>query len=277
MVDSFIGGINMGIGKKIVFVVIMVMVMLLMFFFTMIGAQQDLKFTILYDNYVFKDGTKADWGFSCLIEGPEKTILFDTGTKPAILKHNIAEMKVDLNEIDVVAISHDHGDHTGGLFTVLKTNPDVSLYMPVSFASKYEEKIEEGKTRMIAVSEPMEICPGVYSTGEMGQEIKEQSLILDTPKGLVIVTGCSHQGIVNILKKAKDMMDKDIYMVFGGFHLMSNSDKQVEEIIRVFKELGVQKCGATHCTGDRQIELFKKAYGDNYVPIGTGNILRITF
>jgi len=130
---------------------------------------------------------------------------------------------------------------------------------------------------MIAVSKPIEICQGVYSTGEMGQEIKEQSLILDTPKGLIIVTGCSHQGIVNILEKAKKILDKDIYMVFGGFHLMRHSDEQVEEIISVFKKLGVQKCGATHCTGDRQIELFKKAYGDNYVPIGTGNILTIVF
>jgi 7,8-dihydropterin-6-yl-methyl-4-(beta-D-ribofuranosyl)aminobenzene 5'-phosphate synthase len=265
----------MGIGKKIVLLTILAVVFLFVFFFALMGAQKDLKFTILYDNYVYKEGTKADWGFSCLVEGPEKTILFDTGTKPAILLHNIEEMNVDLNKIDAVVISHDHGDHTGGLLTVLKINPHVSVYLPVSFASKYEQKVDKDKTRVIAVNESIKICKDVYSTGEMGTEIKEQSLILDTPKGLIIVTGCSHQGIVNILKKAKDVLDKDIYMVFGGFHLMRNSEEQVKDIIKIFKEMGVQKCGATHCTGDRQIELFKKAYGDNYVPIGTGNILKI--
>jgi len=130
---------------------------------------------------------------------------------------------------------------------------------------------------VVSVDEPVEICSNVYSTGEMGDRIKEQSLIINAKKGLIIVTGCSHQGIVNILKRAKKLFNKPIHLVFGGFHLGDMKDAELGAIIRNFKEMGVTKCGATHCTGDRPIELFKKAFGDNYVPMGTGKILKIGY
>ena len=76
-----------------------------------------------------------------------------------------------------------------------------------------------------------------------------------------------------IIKKAKELLNRDIYLVFGGFHLMQHSEEQVDAIIKAFKELGVQKCGATHCTGDRAIQQFKDAYGDDYVEIGSGRVL----
>ena len=92
---------------------------------------------------------------------------------------------------------------------------------------------------------------------------------------MIIVTGCAHQGIVKILKKAKEIRNKDIYLVFGGFHLLRHSEAQLKEIIQSFKSLGVQKCGATHCTGDDAIRLFKVAFGENDVPMGTGKVLTI--
>jgi len=250
----------------------------IVFFFgiPLIGrASGPVKFTILYDNYVFQEGTQADWGFSCLIEGTEQSILFDTGTRENILLHNIEELGVDLREVDIIVISHDHGDHTGGLSAVLEINPHVSVFMPVSFSEKYRKKVDEDKTKIIAVSDPTEICQDVYITGEMGDLIKEQSLVLDTNQGLIVVAGCSHQGVVNILKRAEEIKNKQIYLIFGGFHLMQHTDVQIAEIITHFREMDVKKCGATHCTGDRQIGLFKKAYGDDYVPMGTGRILLI--
>ncbi len=234
-----------------------------------------MKFTILYDNYLHEQGTKPDWGFSCLIEGTEKVILFDTGTQPDILLHNVDRLGIDLKKVEQIVISHDHHDHIGGLSDVLDRNHDVSVYLPVSFAFEIIRSVEGKKAKVVSVDEPIELCKNVYSTGEMGVQIKEQSLIINTKKGLIIVTGCSHQGIVNILKRAKKLFDRPIYLVFGGFHLGGTPDAKVEEIIRNFKEIGVEKCGATHCTGDRPIELFKKAFGDNYVPMGTGRILEI--
>ncbi len=239
------------------------------------GLNTPLKFTILYDNYLHEQGTKPDWGFSCLIEGADKVILFDTGTQPEILLHNVDHLGVDLKKVEQIVISHDHHDHIGGLAKVLDKNFNVSVFLPVSFSYEIVRSVETKKAKVVSVDEPVEICPNVYSTGEMGVAIKEQSLIINTKKGLIIVTGCSHQGIVNVLERAKKLFNRPIHLVFGGFHLGEMPDAKVEEIIRNFKEIGVAKCGATHCTGDRPIELFKKAFGDNYIPMGTGRILEI--
>jgi 7,8-dihydropterin-6-yl-methyl-4-(beta-D-ribofuranosyl)aminobenzene 5'-phosphate synthase len=241
------------------------------------GMDTPLKFTILYDNYLHAEGTKPDWGFSCLIEGTEKTILFDTGTQPEILLHNVDHLGIDLKKVEQIVLSHDHYDHIGGLSRVLDRNHDVWVYMPVSFAYDIVRSAERKKAKVVSVDEPIEICPNVYSTGEMGGQIKEQSLIINTKKGLIVVTGCSHQGIVNILKRAKKYFDRPIHLVFGGFHLGGTPDTSMEAIIKEFKAMGVEKCGATHCTGDRPIELFKKAFGHNYVPMGTGRVLKINF
>jgi 7,8-dihydropterin-6-yl-methyl-4-(beta-D-ribofuranosyl)aminobenzene 5'-phosphate synthase len=239
------------------------------------GIQTPLKFTILYDNYLHKEGTKPDWGFSCLIEGAEKTILFDTGTNPEILMHNVEQLEVDLEKVEQIVISHEHYDHTGGLNGVLEKNHEVSVYLPVSFPYEFVRNVETRNAEVVSIDEPFEICQNVYSTGEMGDQIKEQSLILNTDKGLVIVTGCSHQGIVAILKRAMELFDRPIHLVFGGFHLGAKSKAELEEIIRNFKEIGVERCGATHCTGDEAIGMFKKAFGENYVPMGTGKVFEV--
>jgi 7,8-dihydropterin-6-yl-methyl-4-(beta-D-ribofuranosyl)aminobenzene 5'-phosphate synthase len=238
-------------------------------------SDQPLRFTILYDNYVYKEGTTADWGFACLIEGTEKTILFDTGTRPEILMHNAEVLNVDLSEVEQIVISHNHGDHTGGLPTVLERNPNVTVFFPASFPPEFGRRVESLKAKAQTVDKPIEICRNVHLTGEMGDEIKEQSLVIDSPKGLIIVTGCSHQGIVNILRRAKEILDKPIHLVFGGFHLMDKSNSEMQKIIAAFQQLKVEKCGATHCTGDAQIGMFKKAFGENYVPMGTGRVIEV--
>jgi 7,8-dihydropterin-6-yl-methyl-4-(beta-D-ribofuranosyl)aminobenzene 5'-phosphate synthase len=238
--------------------------------------ERTLRFTVLYDNYLHQDGTKADWGFSCLIEGTEKTILFDTGTQPEILMHNVRVLNVDLKNVSQVVISHNHDDHTGGLPAVLERNPKVTVFFPVSFPPEFRRRVEALKAKAQQVDRPVEICQGVYLTGEMGDEIKEQSLIIDSPKGLIIVTGCSHQGIVNILGRAKEILDRPIHLVFGGFHLGNKSEAEMKEIIAAFKQLKVEKCGATHCTGDGPIAMFKQAFGENYLPMGTGKIIEVT-
>lgn len=235
-----------------------------------------ITITILYDNYIFTEGTQTDWGFSCLIKGTEKTILFDTGTRPDILLHNIKTLKVNPKDVELVALSHIHQDHTGGLSAFLKENSKVSVYVPISFPDNFKKRVEATGAKIVSVDKPVAICNGVFSTGEMGTTIKEHGLILDTKKGLVFITGCAHPGIVGMVRRAKEVLDKDIYMVFGGFHLMQKSDAEMKEIIQQFKELGVLKVGATHCTGDHQIELFKKAYGENFVQMGVGRVIEIS-
>ncbi len=240
------------------------------------GDAPSLTITILYDNYVFSEGTKADWGFACLIEGTEKTILFDTGTKPPILLHNLQKLGVNLQKMEIIAISHNHYDHTGGLFEALKVKNDVPVYMPASTPDKYIKKIEKTGAAAFREAKPKEICKHVFLTGEMGDKIKEQSLVIDSPKGLIVLTGCAHPGIVEIVEQAKKMFkNKEVYFVFGGFHLMRKSAVELEKIIERFKELGIKKIGATHCTGDKAIAAIKAAFGENFVTLGTGKIIEI--
>lgn len=236
-------------------------------------SDEGIKVSILYDNYDFKDGMKSNWGFSCFIEGTEKTILFDTGTKPEIFKQNLEALNIDAKNLDYIVISHDHHDHIGGLETVLEMNCDVSVYMIESFSDKTKELAREYNTEIFYEPKIKEICQNVYLSGTIGKSIEEQALAINTSKGLVIITGCSHPGINKILEHFKNSLNKEIYMVFGGFHLMRKNDSEMNSIIQEMKSLGVQNCGATHCTGDKQIELFKQAFGENYVQMGVGNIV----
>jgi 7,8-dihydropterin-6-yl-methyl-4-(beta-D-ribofuranosyl)aminobenzene 5'-phosphate synthase len=226
--------------------------------------------TILYDNYVSVKGTRSDWGFSCLIKGTEKTILFDTGGKEEVLLHNINTLEVDLDHLDMIVLSHNHWDHTGGLWAILERHPGLPVYVPYSFPYEFIRRVEIQKSPVIPVNKPIQICRNVYLTGEMGTQIKEMSLVCNSLQGLVLVTGCSHPGIVDIVKRATNILGKKPYFVFGGFHLGGKSEEELNTIIESFKRLGVEKCGATHCTGDKAINMFKKAYGKKYLPIGTG-------
>ena len=125
-----------------------------------------------------------------------------------------------------------------------------------------------------AVSKPvkdeMEILPGCFSTGAMGSSIPEQSLVLNTPDGAIVITGCAHPGIVDIVRKAKEIVGKDVALVFGGFHLVRTSDKRIDRIVEDFRKLGVKRVGPSHCTGDNARERFAREYGDDFVALGVG-------
>jgi 7,8-dihydropterin-6-yl-methyl-4-(beta-D-ribofuranosyl)aminobenzene 5'-phosphate synthase len=249
--------------------------LLLLSCFNLAGTVNEVTMTILYDNTTAVDDTQADWGFACLVEGLEQTILFDTGTKSEVLLQNADVLGKDLQQVDVLVLSHDHRDHTGAMAAVLERNPGIEVYLPESFPATYDSIIHSRGATLVRVSKSVEIFEGASLTGEMGDRIKEQSLILETAPGLVIITGCSHQGIVEILERTAKLHDQDIYLVFGGFHLLRHSDVQVSGIIAQLKVLGVNKCGATHCTGDGAITLFREAYGEKFMPMGVGRIVRI--
>jgi 7,8-dihydropterin-6-yl-methyl-4-(beta-D-ribofuranosyl)aminobenzene 5'-phosphate synthase len=206
-----------------------------------------MRFKIFYNDLSVKEGIKPEWGFSALIEHNGKKILFDTGGDADILAANMKEMKVDPAEIKQVFISHEHWDHTGGL----------SLF----------------KAKRIGAENFSELFPGFYTTGMLEGKVKEQSLVIDTDKGLVIVTGCSHPGIVNIVRHVKEKLPKEIFLVVGGFHLYESSKKQVEEIISEIKKLGVRKFAPCHCTGERAIDLFKEEFKKDFIKIGAGSVL----
>lgn len=236
---------------------------------------EHITVTILYDNYVFTKGLRSDWGFSCILKGAEKNILFDTGTKGELLLDNIEKLKVDPKDVEVIVISHNHRDHTGGLLSFLKKNCDVSIYLPPSCPDSFVQELKGTGAKVLVTDAPIEICKGVYLTGPMGERIIEQSMIVDTAEGVVIITGCSHPGIVNIVRKSKAILPREVHLVFGGFHLLRKSEHELKGIIDEFKKLGVKKVGPTHCTGDRAIQFFKQAYGTDFVQMGVGRTLKI--
>ena len=229
-----------------------------------------IEITVLYDNYALTEGLRTDWGFACIIKGTEKNILFDTGANGAILLENMDKLPVSARDASLLVISHDHGDHTYGLSSFLSRNSNILAYLP---SAALVQAIQSQGARAQVSSGPVQICEKVHLIEPMsGAGTLEQSLVLDTNKGLVVLTGCAHPGIVPIITKAKQMLNKDIYLVMGGFHLLDLSDSQVRGVIQQFRQLGVRKVGASHCTGDRAIALFKQAYGDDFVPLGVGRI-----
>jgi len=236
--------------------------------------QNGFKITVLYDNYIITEGTTADWGFACLIEGEGQRVLFDTGAKSDVLLGNAEKLNLDLGHLDMIVLSHDHWDHTGGLTAVLKLNPNTQVYVPQSFPAAFDERTAAFEAVVTRVNEPLKIEKQIFLTGEIEGPVNELALVLKTDAGLALITGCSHPGIVKIAEHVENAYEENVHFVMGGFHLMQHSKKRVQDIANKLKVLGVIKCGATHCTGDKSIAVFKEEFGEDYVPIGVGKVIR---
>jgi 7,8-dihydropterin-6-yl-methyl-4-(beta-D-ribofuranosyl)aminobenzene 5'-phosphate synthase len=231
--------------------------------------------TILYDNSRFDPRLNTAWGFSCLVQGLERAILFDTGGSGDTLLGNMRQLGVEPSEIDIVVVSHIHGDHTGGLEGFLEKSSRAVVYLPDSFPENFKKSVMSTGTRVEEVLEARELFPGVYTTGELGDGIREQALVLKTTEGLVVITGCAHPGIVNLVRKAREITGENkVYLVIGGFHLASESASRLKSILKEFRRLSVQKVAPCHCTGDGARRLFKHEYGADYIECGVGK--RIT-
>ena len=232
--------------------------------------QLPLTLTILYDNYPFRPGLRTAWGFSCLVELGEQTILFDTGGSADILLSNMRALGIDPGRIQKVVLSHIHGDHVGGLFGFLEENNAVTVYLPASFPKEFKERVRGFGARVVEVHGPMEIGEGVYSTGELGTWIKEQALVVESPEGLVVITGCAHPGIVQMVQKAKEIGKEKVHLVLGGFHMAGMPEARVRTVIEAFRALGVARVAPCHCSGDLTRRLFQEAWGDGFYPAGVG-------
>jgi 7,8-dihydropterin-6-yl-methyl-4-(beta-D-ribofuranosyl)aminobenzene 5'-phosphate synthase len=239
------------------------------------GIEKPVTVKVIYDNYLKVSGLKDDWGFSILIEGLDSEVLFDTGTDPEIFGSNFRKMGLDASKVGFLVISHEHGDHTGGIPAFVEMKKDIPIIIPHSFSESFKKRMAGMGLEPLLADGPGKICEHLYTSGEFDFQIAEQALVLDTKKGLVVMTGCSHPGIVMMLNKIKSDFNKNIYMVFGGFHLLQKSEKEMNQIISDMKALGVVKCGATHCTGDKQIQMIKSSFGDNYFELGVGNSILI--
>jgi len=230
--------------------------------------------TIIYDNNAFDPRLATAWGFSALIEYHDYTLLFDTGGDGRLLMDNMRILGIDPMQIDSVVLSHAHDDHTGGLITLLNTGIKPTVYLLPSFPSVLKHQIEQ-LTPVSEVSPGDAIAEGFWTTGELGTAIPEQALVLKTEQGLVVITGCAHPGIVEILEQARAMFSDPIHLVLGGFHLGSKSAAEVIAILSDFRRLGVVQVAPTHCTGELAIARFADEYGDDFIQVGVGSVIII--
>ncbi len=210
-----------------------------------------MKANIIFDNRTKEAHLFSGWGFSCLIG----STLFDTGEKGPWLLENLTRLHHPLTEIDRVVISHDHWDHWGGLWDLLDSKPGLPVYGCDGFSNDLKRKVTNSRGEFHAVGLFQEIEPNIVTTGEIigthsGSSIAEQALIIRSEKGISVVTGCAHPGIIRIVEQVRNNYPSDaLYAVLGGFHLMKLEKKEALKTLNELKAFGFKQIGATHCSG----------------------------
>jgi len=255
--------------------IIIFLTLILLFTGNILADTKDLEITLVYDNNPYQKKLTTSWGFSCYIKGLEKNILFDTGRDGSILLDNMDKLSINPQNIDTIILSHKHLDHIGGLNSFLEVNNKITVYAPSSFLSIEKQDVIQKGAKLIEVNDSCQICKDAYLTGELGVVLKEQSLIIKTTKGLVVITGCAHPGVVNIVEKAQNLFKEDVYLLLGGFHLSNEKPVMIKEIANKINEMGVNKVAPCHCSGDNAREIFAQVFKENFILAGVGKKFKI--
>jgi len=266
------------------------------------------RVTILYDAFGKSAEMKKDWGYSALIEYGGKRVLFDTGNNPEIFAQNVRAAGVDLKTLAFVVISHRHLDHTAGLRHLLSVNPNVKIYapkeafgvfgsaLPSTFYRKQDSLPEEmryfgghpddtltfgtpwPRGHFVLVDSTVQVAPGMHIislvSDKVGtKELRELSLAIDTPSGIVLVVGCSHPGIENIAAVAA-RGGQHVHTIVGGFHLPAAPDEEIARLAAALHDTyRVDRVAPGHCTGEPAFYRFKKLWKDQYAYAGVGSVI----
>lgn len=254
----------------------------------------------------------GEHGLAFLIEAEEGRVLFDTGQSGAILMHNLGLLGVDSGSIDAVAVSHGHYDHAGGLPTLLeRLDPATPLYAsPDLFRERYS--VDDGTEENVGISltekqlgtsmnlklraEPQEIVQGVWTTGEIRERqqkegsssrhrmrkggdlvpdryLDDMALVLALDRGIMVLCGCCHAGLLNTLARAERMVEEPIEVIAGGLHLTSATEGELKHICLALRERpALRRIYPNHCTGEAAFVALTNAFGSSVVrpcPAGT--------
>lgn len=266
--------------------------------------------TILYDAFGRRAGLTRDWGFAALVEYQGTRILFDTGNNAAVFEHNVRALGVDLRRLDFVVVSHRHGDHTSGLNYLLEVNPRVRIYAPREgfgvfgnavpyafvrrdstlpaeqryFGGRMPDTLVSGTpwpaADVVWIDSTTRIAPGVSIVATVSDrpgtlELRELSLVLETPKGTVVLVGCSHPGIERIMEAASRRSTHP-YLLFGGLHLVTTPDAEIERMaVSLHDRFKLDRIAPGHCTGEPAFAAFRRRFGPSYVYAGLGERVSI--
>lgn len=254
--------------------------------------------TVIVDNTAY-NGIPGEWGLCILAEYNGKKILLDTGSSDLFLD-NMKALGIDVKDIDHATLSHAHYDHANGFPAFTRNNEKAKIYIrdntaddcyakkfifhkyigiPKKMLTKYAGRIE-------IVSGDYRIMDGAYliphrtaGLGEIGKRelmfrrsgrrwipddfSHEQSLVLDTEKGLVILNSCSHGGVINIINEVRSSFpEKEIYGIIGGFHLFNKPECEIRDLAGKIRETGIEFVCTGHCTKQRAYEILKEELGD---------------
>jgi len=267
----------------------------------------DVRITTLVENTASRPGLLAEHGLSFWIEYADKRLLFDTGQSD-ILIQNAKVLGINLADADAIILSHGHYDHTGGLAAILDIAAKAKIYLhPAAIEPKFSFKAPQARSigmsdsarkairnrQVICTQSPTHIFPGVTVTGQIprinnfedvggaffldencqkpDELLDDQTLFIESQKGLVIVFGCAHAGVVNILNYIADLTQAtQFFAVLGGMHLLRASNERIEKTQTAFEQYNLQKIGPAHCTGTKPIENFKNAFPEQYFTCSVG-------
>src|SRR5213595_530094 len=273
-------------------------------------AQSVNRMTVLYDAFGKSSPLKKDWGFSAFIEYDGKRILFDTGNNADTFAQNVKALGIDLKKLDFVVISHRHGDHTSGLNYLLSVNPGVRIYAPKEgfgvfgaalpgtfyrsdstlpsrmryFEGRRPAELAFGTAwptaHFVWVDSVTEVAPGVSIIPTVSQkpgtlELRELSLALRTPSGLILLVGCSHPGIETIVEASTRVGDH-VYLILGGLHLVITPDAEIERVATALHDhWHVDRIGPGHCTGEPAFATLQRVFAAQYVYAGLGSTIDV--
>ncbi len=264
----------------------------------------NIKLTVLCENTVKTFSSLiGEHGFSCHIETDKNKFLLDTGQGLGILR-NAALLRKNFDDLDGIILSHGHWDHTGGLEKILEVSTPKKVYAhPDIFKIRYSEKedgikfggirqrrehLEISGAEFIFYTDFTEIAEGIYLTGEVPRKndfeinpaaqyildengnrvpdsiLDDNTVVLDSPKGLVVVLGCAHAGIINILDYISVKLNKSIYAVIGGTHLKPANEDRLRRTIKILKEYNIQHIGVSHCTGPEKSATLSNEFKDKF-------------
>ena len=236
--------------------------------------QSELEIRVVFDNTSAREDLRRSWGFSAVVDFGGHRVLFDAGSDPILLLEHLEKMQIDPKTIEHAVISHQHGDHLRGVYWVFEKNPAMQVHFLDCFPDEAFHRATALKMKPHRVTEPFEVVPGVYSTGIVEGEPPEQSLVVETSQGLVMLVGCSHPGVVKLVETAERQRKKDsLRLLLGGFHMLRKRPDEIKTAINRLQGLNVRTVIPAHCSGDLAKELFPIAYGDQYNTAGAGRLI----
>jgi 7,8-dihydropterin-6-yl-methyl-4-(beta-D-ribofuranosyl)aminobenzene 5'-phosphate synthase len=253
----------------------------------------------------------SEWGAAYIIDTPKKRILFDTGLTGRVLLHNLEALNVAVGSIDAIVLSHAHTDHSGGLEAILRKNGGIPFYAngdlfkprfkipvdePISIGMPVDKKWVKQYAAVFLSDRPQMVAGGVWTSGRIVERREKEgrspfhyirendtwiadpyrddlSMVLETEKGLVLLCGCCHAGLLNTMIHVKTCFKQEIVAVLGGIHLLDAGREDVLSVIDFLKKYGTPELYLNHCTGEQVIDMLRQEFGPTVKPFKAGDVL----